>query len=168
MFVLSDTVPPTLLSHPAFLSELPPVPTHPRSICYPASHLLHPFGLSHSYCQHSYQSVPSFNLFSPLWPVPLSPDVPNLVAKPWHSESSSSVSSNKGVSSWLHSQQIPGSFFCCLPVVCSVQFFVFLRVPCKLCKGIFPEPKSQCQEAERHLMVLAIARRILETDTCNA
>lgn len=55
--MLSDTVPPTLPPHPAFLPELPPVPTHAHSICYPASHLLYPGGLSHSYCQHSYQCL---------------------------------------------------------------------------------------------------------------
>lgn len=88
-FVLSDTVPPTLPSHPAFVPELPPVPTHPRSICYPASHVLYPAGLSHGYCQRSYQSVLSFNLISPLWPFPLSPDVPNFVAQPWYSDSGS-------------------------------------------------------------------------------
>lgn len=63
-----------------------PMPAHLSSICYPAFHLLH-IVLSHSYCQHSYQSVPCFNLVSHFCPLPLSPDVLKLVAQPWHSDS---------------------------------------------------------------------------------
>lgn len=110
------------------------MPTHSPSISYPTSHPLYAADFSQSCCQHSYQSVPSFNLVSPLWPFNLSPDVPNLVAQPWHSDSSSPVSSGKAVTSWLHSQEIPGSFFCCLPVVLSVQFFGSLQVM----EGFFP------------------------------
>lgn len=122
--------------------------THPpMQYLLPCFYLLCPAGSSHSYCQHSYQSIPSFNLFSPLWPFPLSPDDPNFVAQPWHSNSSLPVSSGKGATSWLHSQEISCSSFCCLPVVLSAEFCRFLRVPCKLYMGLFPEPKSQCQEA---------------------
>lgn len=63
--------------------------THPPvQYLLPCFYLLCPAGSSHSYCQHSYQSIPSINLFSPLWPFPLSPDDPNFVAQPWHSNSS--------------------------------------------------------------------------------
>lgn len=109
--MLSDPVPPTSPSHRDFLPELPPpVPTHSHNICYPASHLLCPAGLSQRFCQHSYQNVPSSSLVSPLWPFPLSPDAPSFVAQPWHSVNKSPVFSGKGVTCWLYSQEIPGSF----------------------------------------------------------
>lgn len=159
MFVLSDTVPSTLPSHLAFLPELPPLPTYPWNISYPTSHLLCPAGLSHGYCQHSYQSVPSFNL------VYLSGHFLSVLMSlvSWHSHGIQIAAPHFPQRKFSVSQ--PGNawlILLSLPGVLSVQFFGSLRISCKLYNVLFPEWKSQFQEAEKHLMVLTAALRILE------